>query len=249
MKALVTGATSGFGAAIARKLAARGHQVIITGRRAERLEALHAQLGDACLPLAFDIRDEAATLAALTSLPPQWQAIDLLVNNAGLALGASPYPDCELADWKQMIATNIEGLVTVTYAVLRGMIARNRGHIINLGSTAGSYPYAGGNVYGATKAFVKQFSLNLRTDLLGTAVRVSNVEPGLCGGTEFSNVRYHGDDAKAAALYENVDYLTPEDIAETVLWIAERPAHMNINRIEIMPVAQASAGLAVKKKS
>ena len=239
MIALITGATAGFGTAIARLLVARGHQVIITGRRAERLHALQQALGDACLPLAFDIRDEAATLAALTSLPPQWQAIELLVNNAGLALGASPYPDCELADWKQMIATNIEGLVTVTYAVLRGMIARNRGHIINLGSTAGSYPYAGGNVYGATKAFVKQFSLNLRTDLLGTAVRVSNVEPGLCGGTEFSNVRYHGDD----------DYLTPEDIAETVLWIAERPAHMNINRIEIMPVAQASAGLAVKKKS
>ena len=249
MIALITGATAGFGTAIARLLVARGHKVIITGRRAERLHALQQALGDACLPLAFDIRDEAATLAALTSLPPQWQAIELLVNNAGLALGASPYPDCELADWKQMIATNIEGLVTVTYAVLRGMIARNRGHIINLGSTAGSYPYAGGNVYGATKAFVKQFSLNLRTDLLGTAVRVSNVEPGLCGGTEFSNVRYHGDDAKAAALYENVDYLTPEDIAETVLWIAERPAHVNINRIEMMPVAQASAGLAVKKKN
>ena len=231
MIALVTGATAGFGTATARLLAARGHKVIITGRRAERLHALQQELGDACLPLAFDIRDEAATLAALTSLPPQWQAIELLVNNAGLALGAAPYPDCELADWKQMIATNIEGLVTVTYAVLRGMIARNRGHIINLGSTAGSYPYAGGNVYGATKAFVKQFSLNLRTDLLGT------------------NVRYHGDDVKAAALYENVDYLTPEDIAETVLWIAERPAHMNINRIEIMPVAQASAGLAVKKKN
>ena len=195
MIALITGATAGFGTAIARLLVARGHKVIITGRRAERLHALQQALGDACLPLAFDIRDEAATLAALTSLPPQWQAIELLVNNAGLALGASPYPDCELADWKQMIATNIEGLVTVTYAVLRGMIARNRGHIINLGSTAGSYPYAGGNVYGATKAFVKQFSLNLRTDLLGTAVRVSNVEPGLCGGTEFSNVRYHGDDA------------------------------------------------------
>ena len=249
MIALVTGATAGFGTATARLLAARGHKVIITGRRAERLHALQQELGDACLPLAFDIRDEAAPLAALTSLPPQWQAIELLVNNAGLALGAAPYPDCELADWKQMIATNIEGLVTVTYAVLRGMIARNRGHIINLGSTAGSYPYAGGNVYGATKAFVKQFSLNLRTDLLGTNVRVSNVEPGLCGGTEFSNVRYHGDDVKAAALYENVDYLTPEDIAETVLWIAERPAHMNINRIEIMPVAQASAGLAVKKKN
>ena len=249
MKALVTGATSGFGAAIARKLVARGHQVIITGRRAERLQALRDELGDACLPLAFDISDEAATLAALKSLPAAWQEIDLLVNNAGLALGADPFPDCNLADWKQMIATNIGGLVTVTYAVLGGMVARNRGHIINLGSTAGTYQYAGGNIYGATKAFVKQFSLNLRADLLGTNVRVSNVEPGLCGGTEFSNVRYHGDNAKAAALYTNVDYLTADDIADTVLWIAERPAHVNINRVEIMPVAQASGGLAVKKKS
>ena len=249
MIALVTGATAGFGTAITRLLIARGHKVIATGRRAERLQALHAEFGNACLPLAFDISDEAATLAALANLPPEWQAIDLLVNNAGLALGAAPFPACELADWKQMIATNVEGLVTVTYAVLKGMVARNRGHIINLGSTAGSYQYAGGNIYGATKAFVKQFSLNLRADLLGTNVRVSNVEPGLCGGTEFSNIRYHGDDAKAAALYENVDYLTPEDIAETVLWIVERPAHMNINRIEIMPVAQASGGLAVKKKS
>ena len=249
MIALVTGATAGFGTAITRLLIARGHKVIATGRRAERLNTLHAELGDACLPLAFDISDEAATLAALAKLPPAWQEIELLVNNAGLALGAAPFPDCELADWKQMIATNVGGLVTVTYAVLKGMVARNRGHIINLGSTAGSYQYAGGNIYGATKAFVKQFSLNLRADLLGTNVRVSNVEPGLCGGTEFSNIRYHGDDAKAAALYENVDYLTPEDIAETVLWIVERPAHMNINRIEIMPVAQASGGLAVKKKS
>ena len=249
MKALVTGATAGFGAAIARKLAARGHQVIITGRRADRLHALAAELGDACLSLAFDIRDEAATLAAVKSLPTAWQEIDLLVNNAGLALGADPFPHCDLADWQQMIATNISGLVTITYAVLGGMVARNRGHIINLGSTAGTYQYAGGNVYGATKAFVKQFSLNLRTDLLGTNVRVSNVEPGLCGGTEFSNVRYHGDDVKAAALYANVDYLTADDIADTVLWIAERPAHVNINRVEIMPVAQASGGLAVKKKA
>ena len=244
MIALVTGATAGFGTAITRLLIARGHKVIATGRRAERLQALHAELGDACLPLAFAISVAAATLAA-----PAWQEIELLVNNAGLALGAAPFPDCELADWKQMIATNVGGLVTVTYAVLKGMVARNRGHIINLGSTAGSYQYAGGNIYGATKAFVKQFSLNLRADLLGTNVRVSNVEPGLCGGTEFSNVRYHGDSAKAAALYENVDYLTPEDIAETVLWIAERPAYMNSNRNEIMPVAQASGGLAVKKKN
>ena len=171
-----------------------------------------------------------------------------MINNAGLAVGIEAAQKSKLQDWKQMIATNIGGLITLTHAILPGMVARNRGHIINLGSIAGDYPYPGGNVYGATKAFVKQFSLNLRADLVGTAVRVSNVEPGLCGGTEFSNVRFHGDDNKAAALYADVDYLTPEDIAETIVWVAERPAHVNINRIELMPVAQAPAGLTVKKK-
>lgn len=248
MIAIVTGATAGFGLAISKLLIAHGHKVIITGRRKNRLLDLQAEFGDACYPLAFDISDENATLAALATLPSGWQDIDLLVNNAGLALGAEPFPNCSLGDWKQMIATNISGLVTITYAVLKGMIARNRGHIINLGSTAGNYQYAGGNIYGASKAFVKQFSLNLRADLLGTNVRVSNIEPGLCGDTEFSQVRYHGDTEKAAKLYQDVDYLTPEDIAQTVLWIAERPAHVNINRIEMMPVAQASGGLAVKRK-
>ncbi|TNH09179.1 SDR family oxidoreductase [Testudinibacter sp. TR-2022] len=248
MLALITGASAGFGAATARLLIQRGHRVIITARRQQRLHALQQELGANCFALAFDISDEQATLSALQSLPPEWQQIDLLVNNAGLALGIEAAQNSDLADWKQMIATNISGLVSITHAVLPGMVARNRGHIINLGSIAGDYPYPGGNVYGATKAFVKQFSLNLRADLVGTAVRVSNVEPGLCGGTEFSKVRFHGDDNKAAALYSNVDYLSAEDIAETIVWIAERPAHVNINRIEIMPVAQAPAGLTVKKK-
>ncbi|SMB87730.1 hypothetical protein SAMN05660772_01072 [Pasteurella testudinis DSM 23072] len=248
MLALITGASAGFGAATARLLVQHGHRVIITARRQPRLSALQQELGDQCLALAFDVCDEQATLNALHSLPPEWQEIDLLVNNAGLALGVAAAQDSKLADWQQMIATNIGGLVSITHAVLPGMVARNRGHIINLGSIAGDYPYPGGNVYGATKAFVKQFSLNLRADLLGTAVRVSNVEPGLCGGTEFSNVRFYGDDAKAEALYANVDYLTPQDIAETIVWIAERPAHVNVNRLEVMPVAQAPAGLAVKKK-
>ncbi|KGQ71097.1 NAD(P)-dependent oxidoreductase [Chelonobacter oris] len=248
MIALVTGASAGFGTAIARLLVEHGHKVIITARRQERLAVLQAELGDACRVLAFDITDEKATLDAVAGLPPEWQAIDLLVNNAGLALGIEPAQKSSLDDWKKMVATNINGLLTVTHAILPGMVSRNRGHIINLGSIAGSYAYPGGNVYGGTKAFVKQFSLNLRADLLGTAVRVSNIEPGLCGGTEFSNVRFHGDDAKAADLYADVDYITPQDIARTVVWIAECPAHMNVNRIEIMPVAQASAGLAVKKK-
>lgn len=248
MIALITGASAGFGAAIARKLAKEGHKVIVTARRKERLLALQQEIGENCLPLAFDITDEKATLQAITELPEAWKAIDILVNNAGLALGIGAAQDSSLEDWKQMIATNITGLVTVTHAVLPGMVERNRGLIVNLGSIAGTYPYPGGNVYGGTKAFVKQFSLNLRADLVGTAIRVSNIEPGLCGGTEFSNVRFHGDDAKAAALYANVDYITPEDIANTVAWIAQCPPHMNINRIEIMPVAQAPAGLVVKKK-
>lgn len=248
MIALITGASAGFGAAIARKLAQEGHKVIVTARRKERLLALQQEIGENCLPLAFDITDEKATLQAIAELPEAWKAIDILVNNAGLALGIGAAQDSSLEDWKQMIATNITGLVTVTHAVLPGMVERNRGLIVNLGSIAGTYPYPGGNVYGGTKAFVKQFSLNLRADLVGTAIRVSNIEPGLCGGTEFSNVRFHGDDAKAAALYANVDYITPEDIANTVAWIAQCPPYMNINRIEIMPVAQAPAGLVVKKK-
>ena len=248
MIALITGASAGFGAAIARKLAQEGHKVIVTARRKARLLALQQEIGENCLPLAFDITDEKATLQAIAELPEAWKAIDILVNNAGLALGVGAAQDSSLEDWKQMIATNITGLVTVTHAVLPGMVERNRGLIVNLGSIAGTYPYPGGNVYGGTKAFVKQFSLNLRADLVGTAIRVSNIEPGLCGGTEFSNVRFHGDDAKAAALYANVDYITPEDIANTVAWIAQCPPHMNINRIEIMPVAQAPAGLVVKKK-
>ncbi len=248
MIALITGASAGFGAAIARKLAQEGHKVIVTARRKARLLALQQEIGENCLPLAFDITDEKATLQAIAELPEAWKAIDILVNNAGLALGIGAAQDCSLEDWKQMIATNITGLVTVTHAVLPGMVERNRGLIVNLGSIAGTYPYPGGNAYGGTKAFVKQFSLNLRADLVGTAIRVSNIEPGLCGGTEFSNVRFHGDDAKAAALYANVDYITPEDIANTVAWIAQCPPHMNINRIEIMPVAQAPAGLVVKKK-
>lgn len=248
MLALITGASAGFGTATARLFVKHGHKVIITARRAERLAQLQQELGENCYSLVFDVRDESAVHQALDSLPIQWREIDVLINNAGLALGVDNAPNCQLKDWQQMIDTNITGLVTLTHALLPEMVARNHGHIINLGSIAGSYPYPGGNVYGATKAFVKQFSLNLRADLVGTAIRVTNIEPGLCGGTEFSHVRFYGDDDKATALYANVDYITPEDIAETLLWVANRPAHVNINRIEIMPVAQAPAGLVVKKK-
>jgi 3-hydroxy acid dehydrogenase/malonic semialdehyde reductase len=247
--ALVTGATAGFGLAICKLLVKNGYKVIGTGRRAERLNALAAELGENFLPLAFDVSDEKQTTEALNNRPAGWQQIDLLVNNAGLALGLEPAHQANLADWYQMIDTNIKGLVTVTRLILPEMVKANAGHVINLGSIAGNYAYPGGNVYGGTKAFVKQFSLNLRADLAGTKVRVSNVEPGLCGGTEFSNVRFKGDDEKAAKLYENVAYVSPEDIAEIVLWLNQQPAHLNINRIEVMPVAQTFSPLAVSRES
>ncbi|MDD0824938.1 SDR family oxidoreductase [Mannheimia sp. AT1] len=245
--ALVTGATAGFGLAICKLLIQSGYKVIGTGRRKERLDELHLQFGDNFLPLAFDIQDPKAVEQALNNRPQGWQHIDLLVNNAGLALGLEPAYKVDLADWHQMIDTNIKGLVTVTRLILPEMVERNSGHIINIGSIAGTYPYPGGNVYGGTKAFVKQFSLNLRADLAGTKIRVSNVEPGLCGGTEFSNVRFKGDDEKAAKVYENVEFVRPEDIAEIVLWLNQQPEHVNINRIEVMPVAQSSSALNVVK--
>ena len=243
--ALVTGATAGFGLAICKTLISAGYKVIGTGRRAERLSALQAELGECFLPLAFDVSDLQQTEKALNNRPDEWKNVDLLVNNAGLALGLEPAYQAELSDWYQMIDTNIKGLVSVTRLILPEMVARNSGHIINLGSIAGNYPYPGGNVYGGTKAFIKQFSLNLRADLAGTAIRVSNVEPGLCGGTEFSNVRFKGDDEKVTKLYENVQYVSSEDIANIVLWLNQQPPHVNINRIEVMPTAQTFSPLAV----
>ncbi|OOH91047.1 NADP-dependent 3-hydroxy acid dehydrogenase [Pasteurellaceae bacterium 15-036681] len=245
--ALVTGATAGFGLAICRKLIEAGYRVIGTGRRAERLAELKTELGENFFPLAFDVSNQEQTEQALNGLPTEWQAVDLLVNNAGLALGLEPAHKADLSDWYQMVDTNIKGLVTVTRLVLPQMVECNSGHVINVGSIAGTYAYPGGNVYGGTKAFVKQFSLNLRADLAGTAVRVSNVEPGLCGGTEFSNVRFKGDDEKAAKVYENVEFVKPDDIADIVLWLNQQPAHVNINRIEVMPVAQTFSPLAVAR--
>ncbi|WP_315569545.1 SDR family oxidoreductase [Haemophilus parahaemolyticus] len=247
--ALVTGATAGFGLAICKKLIEAGYKVIGTGRRAARLAELHSQLGNDFLPLTFDITDLEATKQALNQRPEGWQAVDLLVNNAGLALGLEPAHQADLNDWAQMIDTNVKGLVNITRLVLPEMVARNHGHIINLSSIAGNYPYPGGNVYGGTKAFVTQFSLNLRADLAGTKIRVSNVEPGLCGGTEFSNVRFHGDDEKAAKVYENVQSVQPEDIANIVLWLNQQPEHVNINRIEVMPTAQSFSPLKVTKEN
>jgi 3-hydroxy acid dehydrogenase/malonic semialdehyde reductase len=247
MIVLVTGATAGFGAAIARRFAGDGARVVAAGRRLDHPAPLQADFGAAIYALALDIRDRAAVTAAIDALPPDFAAIDLLVNNAGLALGLGPAYEAQLDDWDTMVDTNVKGLLYVTHAVLPGMVARNRGHIVNLGSTAAQFPYPGGNVYGATKAFVYQLSLNLRADLLGTAVRVTDVEPGLVGGTDFSTIRFKGDRAKADALYEGTTPLSPEDIADTVHWVATRPAHVNINSVQLMPVCQAFAPLAVKR--
>lgn len=245
---LVTGATAGFGLTIARRFAADGARIIAAGRRSERLDALRAELGaDRVLPLTLDVRDRAGVQAAIAGLPTEWTAIDILVNNAGLAMGLEPAQAANLDDWDAMIDTNCKGLTYMTRAVLPGMVARNAGHIVNIGSTAGEFPYPGGNVYGATKAFVRQFSLNLRADLFGTKVRVTDIEPGLVGGTEFSNIRFKGDDAKAASIYANTDALTPEDIADAVHWVATRPARVNINTMQLMPVVQSFGPLRVDR--
>jgi 3-hydroxy acid dehydrogenase/malonic semialdehyde reductase len=247
MIVLVTGASVGFGAATVRRFARDGAHVIAASRRLDKLEELQRGFNESILPLELDVRDRSAVAAAIDSLPPAFAAIDVLVNNAGLALGMEPAPQADLDDWDAMVDTNVKGLMYCTRAVLPGMVARNSGHIVNIGSTAAEFPYPGGNVYGATKAFVYQFSLNLRADLLGTAVRVTDVEPGLSGGTEFSRVRFHGDESKAASVYAGTTPLGPEDIADAIHWVATRPPHVNVNSLQIMPVAQAFGPLAVKR--
>lgn len=246
--ALVTGASSGFGQATCRKLIADGYKVIGTARREDKLKSLASELGCNFLPLVLDVTKKDAVESLFLQLPKEFQPIDILINNAGLALGLEPAYQANYDDWETMIETNIIGLVHLTHQILPGMVERNFGYIINLGSVAGSYAYKGGNVYGASKAFVKQFSANLRTDLLGKKIRVTNIEPGLCGGTEFSNVRFHGNNEQAAAVYKGVDYITPDDIANTISWLVNTPPHFNVTSIEIMPVAQAQAGLSVFKE-
>lgn len=244
---LVTGASSGFGKAICQKLIADGYKVIGAARRVDKLSELARQLDDNFLPFQLDVTKKDAVENLLLSLPDKFKPIEILINNAGLALGMEPAYEANYADWEIMVNTNIIGLMHLTRIILPEMVKRNSGYIINLGSTAGNYAYQGGNVYGATKAFVKQFSANLRTDLLGKKIRVTNIEPGLCGNTEFSNVRFHGNDKQAAAVYQGVEFIKPEDIANTVSWLVNSPKHFNVNNIEIMPTAQASGGLKVIK--
>jgi serine 3-dehydrogenase (NADP+) len=243
--ALITGATAGFGAAAARRFIAGGWRVIGTGRRADRLDELHQELGAAFHPAVFDVRDSAAIDAALAALPADFAAIDCLVNNAGLALGTAPAQSASLTEWQTMIDTNVTALATVTHRLLPHLIER-RGAVINLSSIAASYPYPGGNVYGGTKAFVRQFSLGLRSDLAGTGVRVCSVEPGMAE-SEFTLVRTHGNQEAYDRLYAGARPLQPEDVAETLFWIANLPPHMNINSIELMPVSQSFAPFQIAR--
>ena len=243
---LITGATSGFGAAAVKRFAHAGWRVIATGRRAERLQVLVDELGaDKVHAAAFDIRDETAMEAALAALPEAFRDIDLLVNNAGLAQGTAPAQSALLSDWRTMIETNVTALVTLTHRLLPLLVQR-KGAIINISSVAGVYPYPGGNAYGGSKAFVSQFSLGLRSDLHGTGVRVTTIEPGMAE-TEFTLVRTHGDQPASDKLYSGANPMTADDIAETIFYVATLPPHLNLNRLEIMPVTQSVAGFQVHR--
>ena len=243
--AFVTGATSGFGEAIARRLSQEGYKIVALARREDRLKKLASELGDTHIIVA-DIRDKKAVFDAVDSLPDKFKDIEVLVNNAGLALGQEKTIDAKVEDFETMIDTNVKGLIYSTKAVLPLLYKQEKGYIFNLGSTAGSWPYPGSNVYGATKAFVKQFSLNLRNDLVGTNIRVTNIEPGLCK-TEFSEVRFKGDKAKTDSIYEHTNFITAEDIATILLNCLNMPESVNINRVEVMANTQTWAGLAIEK--
>lgn len=246
---LVTGASSGFGEACARIFASSGNRLILTARRLAKLEKLKNELSERCPVhiVQLDVRDRAAVEKAVAALPEAFREVDVLVNNAGLALGLEPSHRVDIEDWEVMVDTNVKGVMYCTRSILPGMVERNRGHVVNISSTAGAWPYPGGNVYGGTKAFVTQFSRNLRADLLGTRVRVTCIQPGMAE-TEFSNVRFKGNDMAAGKVYDGAEPMSAMDIAEAVAWVVDRPAHLNINSIEMMPVCQAWGPLAVYRE-
>ncbi|MBC8209067.1 MAG: SDR family NAD(P)-dependent oxidoreductase [Desulfobulbaceae bacterium] len=246
---LITGATAGFGWACARLFAAHNWRLILCGRRRERLEELREILADSAVHIAVcDVRDQGQVAVMIDGLPEEYSRIDVLLNNAGLALGLNHAQSADMEDWETMVDTNIKGLLYLTRAVLPAMVASGRGQVVNMGSVAGSWPYPGGNTYGATKAFVQQFSRNLRADLHGTGVRVTNIEPGMAE-TEFSLVRFHGDRDQAGNVYQGVTPLTGDDIAEIVYWTVCRPQHVNINSVEVMPTCQSWSPFAVHRES
>lgn len=246
--ALVTGASVGIGEATVRALHADGLAVIAAARRGDRLEALRDELGDAVLPFTLDVSDRAATGALPAGLPEGWRDVDVLINNAGLALGKSPAQETDLDDWERMVAVNVTGVLRLVHAFLPGMVARGRGRVVNVGSVAARYAYPGGNVYAASKAFVEHLTLNLKADLIGTGVHATTIAPGLVGGTEFSTVRFGGDEGRAAAVYEGIEYLTPSDVAEAIRWVVARPAHVNVNHLELMPDRQAPGPLVFARE-
>jgi NADP-dependent 3-hydroxy acid dehydrogenase YdfG len=246
----ITGASSGFGAASARLFAARGDRLVLAARRESSLFAFRDELAriTEVHAVSLDVRHREEVRAAIESLPEEFREVDILVNNAGLSLGLEPAYEADLDDWEIMIDTNIKGLTYCTRCLLPGMVARNRGHVINIGSTAGSWPYPGGNVYGGTKAFVEQFSRNLRADLLGTRVRVTCLAPGMAE-TEFSLVRFKGDSERAAKVYEGTDKLQADDIAGVILWVADLPSHINVNTMEVMSIDQSWGPFAIHRSS
>ena len=249
MIVFVTGATSGYGRATAQAFIRSGAKVVGTGRRENRLQELKKDWGENFLPLNFDVSKRTEVESAIQSLPEGFREVDVLVNNAGGAIGLDPAPTADLDDWDAMVDINVKGVIYCTRLLLPGMVERKRGHIINLGSVAAEFPYPGGNVYGAVKAFVHQFSYNLRSDLVGTGVRVTDIQPGLTSDTEFSKVRFKGDEEKAAAVYKGVKALSADDVAETIHWVATRPQHVNINVVQLMATAQAWGPFAIHRQS
>lgn len=249
MNILITGASSGFGLEATKLFIQHGHTVIGLARRHDKLLEMKKSLGENFYPLTADMQNLESVREGIENLPEPFDTIDVLINNAGLALNLKPAFDVDFNDWQTMIDVNIRGLSYITHLVLPQMVARNDGYIINLSSVAGNYPYYGSNVYGPTKAFVTSFSMNLRADLVGKNIRVTNVEPGLCSDTEFSNIRFKGDDDRAASVYENVEAVTGKEIADILYWLTTQPKHVNINRIEVMPTMQTFAGLTVAKPS